>query len=57
MSAEVRRDVIAVARQGDRSVAQVARNFGICESCTARWLRIADRDEGRDERRSTSPSS
>jgi transposase-like protein len=43
---EFRRDVIAVARQGDQSIAQVARRFGISESCLNRWLRIADRDEG-----------
>ena len=43
---EFRRDVIAVARQGDQSVAQVARSFGVSESCLARWLKIADRDEG-----------
>ncbi len=41
---EFRRDVIAVARQGDQSVAQVARSFGISESCLARWLRIAERE-------------
>jgi len=44
---EFRADVIAVARQGDQSVAQVARSFGVSESCLARWLKIADRDEGR----------
>jgi transposase-like protein len=43
---EFRRDVIAVARQGDQSLAQVARNFGISESCLNRWLKIADRDDG-----------
>ena len=43
---EFRRDVIAVARQGDRSRAQVARSFGISESCLSRWLRIADRQDG-----------
>ena len=43
---EFRRDVIAVARQGDQSVAQVARSFGISESCLARWLRIAEREDG-----------
>jgi transposase len=43
---EFRRDVIAVARQGDRSRAQVARSFGISESCLARWLRLADREDG-----------
>ena len=43
---EFRRDVVAVARQGDRSRAQVARSFGISESCLARWLRVADREDG-----------
>ncbi len=44
---EFRRDVIAVARRGDQSRAQVARSFGISDWCLARWLAIADRDEGR----------
>jgi transposase len=44
--AEFRRDVIAVARKGEASVAQVARDFGISESCLQRWLRIADREDG-----------
>lgn len=43
---EFRREVVAVARQGDRSRAQVARSFGISESCLARWLRSADREDG-----------
>ena len=43
---EFRRDVIAVARQGDKSIAQAARSFGISESCLARWLKIADREDG-----------
>ena len=43
---EFRCDVIAVARQGDQSIAQVARSFGVSESCLARWLRIADREDG-----------
>ena len=43
---EFRRDVIAVARQGDQSIAQVARSFGISESYLNRWLRIADRKDG-----------
>lgn len=45
---EFRRDVIAVARQGDQSTAQVARSFGISESCLNRWLKIADREDGLD---------
>jgi transposase len=44
---EFRDDVIAVARRGDQSIAKVARSFGISESCLARWLRIADREDGR----------
>ena len=44
---EFRADVIAVARQGEQSIAQVARSFGVSESCLARWLKIADRDDGR----------
>lgn len=44
--AEFRCDVIAVARQGDQSIAHVARSFGISESCLSRWLKIADREDG-----------
>ncbi|PPK89809.1 transposase [Kineococcus xinjiangensis] len=44
--AEFRRDVIAVARQGGRSRAEIARSFGISESCLGRWLAIADREDG-----------
>src|SRR4051812_33736123 len=43
---EFRRDVIAVARKGDASVRQVAKDFGISETCLQRWLRLADRDDG-----------
>ncbi|ROS58456.1 transposase [Curtobacterium sp. PhB172] len=43
---EFRRDVIAVARKGETSVRQVAKDFGVFESCLARWLRLADRDDG-----------
>lgn len=43
---EFRRDVIAVARKGEASMSQVARDFGISESCLQRWLKIADREDG-----------
>jgi transposase len=43
---EFRRDVIAVARQGDQSISQVAKSFGISQSCLSRWLRVADREDG-----------
>jgi transposase-like protein len=42
---EFRRDVIAVARKGDQTRAQVAKNFGISDSCLARWLQVADRED------------
>ncbi len=41
--AEFRRDVIAVARKGEASV---AKDFGISETCLQRWLKIADREDG-----------
>ena len=44
--AEFRRDVIAVARKSEASVAQVAKDFGISETCLQRWLKIADREDG-----------
>lgn len=43
---EFRRDVVAVAHQGGRSRADIARGFGISESCLNRWLRIADQHDG-----------
>jgi transposase len=33
--------------RGDASIAQIARDFGISETCLTRWLKIADRDDGR----------
>jgi transposase len=43
---EFRRDVIAVARKGETSVRQVAKDFGVSGSCLARGLRLADRGAG-----------
>ncbi len=43
---EFRRDVVAIARRGEASVAQVAKDFGISESCLHRWLKIADLEDG-----------
>ena len=48
--AEFRRDVIAVARSSDAPMAQIARDFGISESCLARWLKLADRQDGLGDR-------
>jgi len=52
---EFRRDVIAVARQGDQSIAKVAKSFGVSESCLNRWLRIADREDGHTDRSGLAP--
>jgi transposase len=43
---EFRRDVVAVARKGDASIAEVAKDFGISQWCLQRWLKIADTDDG-----------
>lgn len=43
---EFREDVIAVARKSEASVASVARDFGISESCLNRWLNKADAEDG-----------
>ena len=47
---EFRRDVVAVARKGEAPIAQIARDFGISESCLSRWLKLADREDGVDRR-------
>ena len=43
---EFREDVVRVARSSDASVAQVAKDFGVSESCLHRWLKLADVDDG-----------
>jgi transposase len=43
---EFRRDVVAVARKGGAPVAQIAKDFGISESCLHRWLNQADVEDG-----------
>ena len=42
---ELRRDVIAVVRKGEQSIPQIARAFGISESCLHRWMRVAEKEE------------
>ena len=44
---EFRDDVVAVARKGEASLAQIAKDFGISESCLANWLRAADVEDGK----------
>ena len=43
---EFRDDVVAVARRGDAPIAQVAKDFGISESCLRNWLKTADVEDG-----------
>jgi transposase-like protein len=43
---EFREDVVAVARKGKAPIGQVAKDFGISESCLRNWLRAADVEDG-----------
>jgi transposase len=43
---EFRDDVVAVARKGEAPIAQVAKDFGISESCLRNWLKAADVEDG-----------
>jgi transposase len=44
--AEFRRDVVAVARKGEAPISQIAKDFGVSESCLHRWLNLADIEDG-----------
>lgn len=39
-------DVVAVARRGDAPIAEVAKDFGISESCLHNWLDAVDVEAG-----------
>jgi transposase-like protein len=43
---EFREDVVRVARQGGASIEQVAKDFGIADSCLRNWLKKADIEDG-----------
>jgi len=43
---EFRDDVVAVARRGDAPLSQVAKDFGISESCLRNWLKSAEVEDG-----------
>ena len=43
---EFRDDVVAVARKGEAPIAQIAKDFGISESCLRNWLHRADVEDG-----------
>ncbi len=38
--------MVAVARKGEAPVSQIAKDFGISESCLHRWLQQADVEDG-----------
>ncbi|WP_431310274.1 IS3 family transposase [Luteimicrobium album] len=43
---EFRDDVVAIARRGEAPVKQIAKDFGISESCLRNWMRAADVEDG-----------
>ena len=43
---EFRDDVVAVARRGEAPLSQVAKDFGISESCLRNWLKAAEVEDG-----------
>ncbi|MBF6221734.1 transposase [Nocardia abscessus] len=43
---EFRRDVVAVARKGEIPLTQIAKDFGISQSCVKNWVRQADMEDG-----------
>ena len=43
---EFRDDVVAVARKGEAPIAEIAKDFGISESCLRNWLAKADVEDG-----------
>ncbi len=47
--AEFRRRAVDLGRQGDKPVAQIARDLGISESGLRRWMTQAEVDEGKRE--------
>ena len=38
--------MVAVARKGEAPIAEIAKDFGISESCLRNWLRVADVEDG-----------
>lgn len=43
---EYRDDVVAVARKGQASLKQIAKDFGISEGLLANWMKQADIEDG-----------
>jgi transposase InsO family protein len=43
---EFRRDVVAIARKGEIPLTQIAKDFGISQSCVKNWVKQADIEDG-----------
>lgn len=43
---EFRDDVVAIARRRELSFAQVAKDFGVSESCVQNWVKRAEIEDG-----------
>ena len=43
---EFRDDVVAVARRGEAPIGQIAKDFGISESCRHNWLDVGEVADG-----------
>jgi transposase len=43
---EFRRDVIALARRNEAPMSQIAKDFGISETCLHRWMKRAEIEDG-----------
>lgn len=46
-TAEFKAEVVALCRQGDRSIPDIARDLGLTESSVRNWVKQADTDEGK----------
>ncbi len=51
---EFKRRAVELARQGDKPVAEIARDLGVSESGLRRWMAQADVDEGKRQGLSSS---
>ena len=51
---EFRRRAVDLARAGEQTVAVIAKDLNISESCLRNWMAQADADEGKDTARLTS---
>jgi transposase len=43
---EFREDVVAIARRREVSFAQIAKDFGISQTCVQKWVQKAEIDDG-----------